>query len=122
MPEPQQTGTTAPEATFDGYRFIRSAADAQGWARAIIERNGGPREHVPYPGDVAVIIRHFQRVGVTLTPQEAQALWEACSEKDCAGWVGPAVDCVAGLDWIIEKIEDGSCRLHSLLGVRGWKP
>ena len=122
MPEPQQTGTTASEAMFDGYRFIKSAADAQGWARAIIERNGGLTDYISWPDDVAVIIQHFQRIGVTLTPQEAQALWDAYSEKDCAGWVGPAVDCVAGLDWIIEEIENGSCRLHSLLGLRGWKP
>lgn len=122
MGEAQQTGTTASEAMFDGYRFIKSAADAQGWARAIIERNGGLREHVSYPDDVAVIVEHFHRVGATLTPQEAQALWYAYSEKDCAGWVGPAVDCVAGLDWIIEEIEDRSCRLHSLPGLRGWRP
>lgn len=122
MDEAQQTGTTASEAMFDGYRFIKSAADAQGWARAIIERNGGLSEHVSYPDDVAVIVEHFHRVGATLTPQEAQALWHAYSEKDCAGWVGPAVDCVAGLDWIIEEIEDRSCRLHSLLELRGWRP
>lgn len=122
MDETQQIGTTAPDAMFDDYRFIKSAADAQGWARAIIERDGVLTDYISWPDDVAVIIQHFQRIGVTLTPQEAQALWGTYSEKDCAGWVGPAVDCVAGLDWIIEEIEDGWCRLDSLRGLRGWKP
>lgn len=39
-----------------------------------------------------------------------------------SGGAHSSVDCVAGLDWIVEEIEDGYCRLHSLLEMRGWKP
>lgn len=107
---------------FAGYRHIHSAAQAEAWVREIVRRNGGTREHISYPEDVAIVVRHFRDIGATITPEEAQALWEAYSEKDHAGWVGPASDCVAGLDWTIEQIEDGTIAIRELARLKGWRP
>ena len=110
-------------ADFSCYRHLTSAEDVRAWVDALVAVEGGVRDLVSYPEDCAVIIGHFARVGVALTPGEAQAVWDVYSAKDCAGWVGPAGDCVAGLDWVVDEIKGGSigCE-HVRRALAGWSP
>lgn len=104
---------------FSGNAIIHCSATAEEWLKAIIAACGGSPAHVAQREDCAEIARHFSAVGVNITLAEAYVFWSAVSENVEADWVGPYIDCVAGLDSLVADIENGTCNVPALVSLRG---
>jgi len=93
--------------SFTAYKYIKSAAQAERWISAITAAEG-TLDFIRYPDDVAEGLASFAAMGVSTTPSQVQSVFDVYAAKDCAGWVGISEDAVAGLDWIVEEILEGS--------------
>lgn len=113
---------TSAHPMFSQYKYCRSAEATLAWVQAIAAAQG-ERDVLSHTDDLASIVSSFAESGVNITPSQAQLVFEAYAEKDCAGWVGPSVDVIAGLDWLIEEIKEGNPHIPLLVAaLKDWNP